>query len=239
MTEAEQTAMDAVALHGDVCARWAGSVSTHASTALTLARAETLVCDELDDPLAEYNQTFDAPAHADDLQRNDRTRQGAEWAWTHGRNSKITLDSIAHWMGRLLATKGAEPIRTTLAFSRGGRLMHSAPVQSLWSESVFRWTSTKTASPYINAAGLYLDTIFFHPFRDGNARLARTLMLWSLRQSGVALPSLPMLIALVKRPGSTQDYQRFVQCTAISALNRSARRQHNAQQCAFNQRSAR
>jgi hypothetical protein len=63
--------------------------------------------------------------------------------------------------------------------------------------------------PLIQAARLYLDITFFHPFHDGNARAA---MLWHAYQclrSGHALPDYRRLRAFPFVPGSIACYWHF------------------------------
>lgn len=47
--------------------------------------------------------------------------------------------------------------------------------------------------PLLHAAGIYLETLLVHPWRDGNGRLARLLFQASLRRTiGLAAPLLPL-----------------------------------------------
>jgi Fic family protein len=51
--------------------------------------------------------------------------------------------------------------------------------------------------PVERALKLYLDILFFHPFRDGNSRVARIAMEYVLRRNELALTDVePILVDL-------------------------------------------
>lgn len=78
--------------------------------------------------------------------------------------------------------------------------------------------------PIIQAARLYLDVIFFHPFEDGNARAARLWFDHLCWRGRITAPAWVELARQEKRPGDIADYWRFVKLSAMlsAAVSRSA-----------------
>jgi hypothetical protein len=74
--------------------------------------------------------------------------------------------------------------------------------------------------PVAQAARLYLDIIFFHPFPDGNARAARLWLEFLLRRSRLPTPSLAPLVLLPKQPGDGKRYEHFVRLLARGIAGR-------------------
>ena len=77
----------------------------------------------------------------------------------------------------------------------------------------------------MRGARWYFDAIFLHPFDDGNARLARALLVASVRERASFDVAGPVWID--KRPGETQDFWRLVRVCALGAERRAQRRYHH------------
>ena len=104
--------------------------------------------------------------------------------WADGQEL-LTLETLQQWQKILLGLEQVEA-RTTDAFAKGGRERYG--VEHLSKFSVLLAEANDTSlSPQWRAAMLYLDICFFHPFRDGNARLARLALDAVLWRAGFGL----------------------------------------------------
>ncbi|MBL8679054.1 MAG: Fic family protein [Myxococcales bacterium] len=175
--------------------------------------------------LTEYTLRVDAPAH-DDPARNERTlRAMSEPLFSEGILGILQDDprSLETWMGALLGLSGRASLRTRESYARGGTHTYSTLEGAL----AERWTAGFSAEvfalhPVIRGARWYFDAIFLHPFDDGNARLARALLVFSIEGRVDLAP----LVWLPKRPGSAEDFWRFVTVCALQSVARDRRRYH-------------
>lgn len=75
----------------------------------------------------------------------------------------------------------------------------------------------------LKAARLYLDVIFVHPFRDGNARAAMLSMAFYCWRNGYALPDFRKVFGFRFRPGSRLNYWAFVRFISEEVLHANNR----------------
>lgn len=221
------TLNDAVALHAELYLSWPSLVHSSAQTLNALAQAESIEHNPSDNPLQEYGEFVDSPAHPLEPARNHRMHGVVQWLALNGASTEINEDSIGQLMGKIHGLPSNMPLRVDPAYSHDGRREHSIVFKEYWLKSIQHWTTVKEQSPYVTAVARYLDAIFFHPFDDGNARLARVLLQWQLQRAQVALPSLPMVVALPKRVGNTEDYLRLVRVCAMAVVQRKQRLEHH------------
>jgi hypothetical protein len=184
--------------------------------------------DDLLESLREYTLRVDVPAHDGDPARNERTlRAMSEPAFGDGISGIIQDDprSLERWMGALLGLEGPAELRVEDAFARGGLHRYSTLdglLERRWIEGFSR--EVFALHPVLRGACWYFDAIFLHPFADGNARLARALLVYSL--DGLPQPPLAPLVWLPKRPGSAEDFWRFVTVCALQTVARERSKCH-------------
>lgn len=76
------------------------------------------------------------------------------------------------------------------------------------------------AHPVAKAVRLYLDFLWFRPFRDGNARAARLWFEYVLRRHGIANPSYRAIARFRLRPGDVWGYWALLAMVAADLLPR-------------------
>ncbi|MFO0562220.1 MAG: Fic family protein [Polyangiales bacterium] len=220
------------ALERHLCARDAHALSSATTSVFSaLERYDRCAVDPRDtalDALIEYTDTLDAGAHRGQAARNERTRAALNHrsfatlarALTDGARAPI-----AQWMGSMLGLDGPAPLRTTDAFAHDGEHRYSTASGAL-STHWARALEPRDDHPLVRGARLYFDVIFLHPFDDGNARLARALLVAALAER----PSFDLgpAVWLPKRPGAVEDFWRFVTVCALGAESRARRRYHRA-----------
>jgi len=178
--------------------------------------------------LREYTLRVDVPAHEGDPARNERTlRAMSEAGFGDGIHGIILDDprSLERWVGAMLGLEGRAKLRTEEAFARGGLHRYSTLdglLERRWIEGFSR--EVFALHPVLRGACWYFDAIFLHPFADGNARLARALLVYSL--DGLPQPPLAPLVWLPKRPGSAEDFWRFVTVCALQTVARERSKCH-------------
>lgn len=115
----------------------------------------------------------------------------------------------------------AQVLGHPVAFRQGDAFAHSGAHRYLFFPELEAMFIRKVEAdardgchPVAQAARLYLDIIFFHPFPDGNARAARLWLEFLLRRARLPTPSLVPLVLLPKQPGDGKRYEHFVQLLA-------------------------
>lgn len=220
------------ALERHLCARDAYALSSAPTAAVCdLERYDLCAFDPADtalDALIEYTDTVDADAHRGQATRNERSRAALNHRSFAALARAVTEGDgapIARWMGALLGLEGPAPLRTTDAFAHDGEHRYSTASGALSSHWA-RALEPRDDHPLVRGARLYFDVIFLHPFDDGNARLARALLVAALE----ARPSFDLgpAVWLPKRPGALEDFWRFVRVCALGAESRARRRYHRA-----------
>lgn len=196
-----------------------------------LARYDRVPLDATDtalDALVEYTETLDFDAHPEQPARNQRTRAALDRTLFSSLISAVDRgdpSGVARWMGALLGLSHPAPLRVTDAFARGGAHRYSMADGALsqrWRDSLV----VRDEHPLLRGARLYFDAIFLHPFDDGNARLARALLVAAAHDR--ASFDVGPAVWLPKRAGHEEDLWRFVTVCAHGALARERRRYHRA-----------
>lgn len=104
------------------------------------------------------------------------------------------VDGLARLAGRLHGGADALALRTAPAFAHGGRAV-MRPFHRSDLEDMVRSADVVTDGPaWFRAARLYADVCFFHPFDDGNARLALCALVWVLEREGVGVVDLAPVV---------------------------------------------
>jgi len=104
------------------------------------------------------------------------------------------VDGLAELAGRLHGHDGPMPLRTTTAFAHGGRAVMGAFTCVAFDEVVRSAAGDDDGPPWFRAARLYADVCFFHPFDDGNARLALCALVHVLQRAGVGVVDLAPVV---------------------------------------------
>ncbi|MFI5685340.1 Fic family protein [Streptomyces sp. NPDC051636] len=104
------------------------------------------------------------------------------------RGEPLGPDLLAAWQRLVLGVPEAPPLRDGDAFAKGGRERYGLTPHT-WQD--FAACLRQSADPAVplaaRAARAYLDVAFFHPFADGNARLALLALAHVLDLEGVRL----------------------------------------------------
>lgn len=182
------------------------------------------------DALIEYTTALDARAHSEHHERNTRSLEALSPPVFDRIVSAIFQHdsrSIDRWMGVVLGLDAPAAVRTEDAYARGGLHRYSlanGALEARWRRGVERDEGREHR--VVRGARLYFDAIFLHPFDDGNARLARALLVGALDE-GPAIEVAPA-VWIAKRPGDDGDFWRFVTVCASGAEARARRRYHRA-----------
>jgi hypothetical protein len=113
----------------------------------------------------------------------------------HGRS--LTFERLRSWQQHVLNTPQPPPFRSSPAFAKGGRERYGigpdtrTRLDACLAESAY--DSERPLFLTARAARAYLDTCFFHPFDDGNARAAFLALVFVLAREGVALDDVSLL----------------------------------------------
>lgn len=103
------------------------------------------------------------------------------------RRRPLTFDLLAGWQRLVLGTPDA-PFRQGDAFAKLGRERYALTPHTRRDFERCLRDSTDLGIPLASrAARAYLDVAFFHPFPDGNARLAMLTLAYVLETEGVRL----------------------------------------------------
>ncbi|MGE0487671.1 MAG: Fic family protein [Vulcanimicrobiota bacterium] len=96
----------------------------------------------------------------------------------------LTFEVLTAWQ-KLVLNKNGVHLRETDAFAKNGRERYGVANLSLFDQKLAEANDT-ALHPIWRAAMAYLDCCFFHPFADGNARLARLVADAVLWRNGLA-----------------------------------------------------
>lgn len=212
--------------------RWRDALDSVAALPDPVARAlaayDRVAHDPSDTPLdalRAYTVTVDRAAHEGEREREARVLRSLDPQEFH-RAFAPALNGDSSGVGPWIAalTEGSGAVRALPAYARGGMHTYSLADGALaakWAES-FRARGGEHA--LVRGARWYFDAIFLHPFDDGNARLARALLVASVGERASFDLAGPVWIE--KRPGETQDFWRFVRVCALGAERRAQQRYH-------------
>ncbi len=119
------------------------------------------------------------------------------------------VDGLAALAACLHGVDAPRPLRTSTAFAHGGRAVMRPFTRAELVEVVGGAAAVDDGPSWFRAARLYADVCFFHPFDDGNARLALCALVWVLQREGVAVVDLGPLV-MPWTPSSTPSLLRVV-----------------------------
>jgi hypothetical protein len=141
------------------------------------------------------------------------------------RAAGATLDPglTARWNGILRGVPAVD-FRRGPAFAKGGRERYGLQAGT---EQQFAAALAETADPALpvtaRAARAYLDVAFFHPYDDGNARLAGLVLHFVLLRGQVELDEVGPILTMVRRaddPDGAADLARLVHGIAAATHRR-------------------
>ncbi|MER6678086.1 Fic family protein [Streptomyces sp. NPDC000983] len=123
-----------------------------------------------------------------DLARGQRLLAALAQSRTDARRRRpLTCGLLAEWQQLVLGTTEVQ-FRQGDAFAKGGRERYGLTPHT---QRDFEHCLRESADPRVplasRAARAYLDVAFFHPFPDGNARLATLALAYVLELEGVRL----------------------------------------------------
>ncbi|MFD7026475.1 Fic family protein [Streptomyces sp. NPDC059917] len=131
---------------------------------------------------------FDGPVRLRDPDRADRLLAAMALSRVAAsRGEPLTSTLLADWQKRVLGVNEVG-LRQSDAFAKGGRERYGLAPHT-WRD--FAACLHQSADPSVpltaRAARAYLDIAFFHPYPDGNARLALLVLAHVLEREGVRL----------------------------------------------------
>lgn len=111
----------------------------------------------------------------------------------------LTPDLTARW-SRIIRGIPAATFRRTTAYAKNGRERYGLHADT---EQQFARCLAEAADPEIpvtaRAARAYLDIAFFHPYDDGNARLAGLALAFVLLSGNIELDEVEPILTIVRR----------------------------------------
>ena len=134
----------------------------------------------------------------------------------------LTPDLTARWNGMLRGIP-APGFRRGPAYAKNGRDQYGLHTDTQQQYAACLSEAVDQTIPVVaRAARAYLDTAFFHPYDDGNARLGGLVLHYVLLGAGVELDEVRLILTTVRRaddPRGAADFARLVYGTA-AATNR-------------------
>jgi prophage maintenance system killer protein len=118
---------------------------------------------------------------------------------------------LAKWH-QLAVGPSASALRTTAAFAKNGRERYGMlePFESTFSACVKQATDDRW-SLSARATRVYFDVLFFHPFNDGNARLAALTLESVLARQRVRLSQVAPLFTVQRCAADPRGIELFMQ----------------------------
>ncbi|MFD8954237.1 Fic family protein [Streptomyces xanthophaeus] len=144
------------------------------------------------------------------------------------RKRPLTSVLLAEWQQLVLGLPEV-PFRQGDAFAKGGRERYALTPHTQWD---FEYCLRESADPRVplasRAARAYLDVAFFHPFPDGNARLAMLTLAYVLEMEGVRLDQVGPLqtTRYADDAAGAADLASLVSVLIRSTYHRAARAPH-------------
>ncbi|MBO1332614.1 Fic family protein [Streptomyces sp. VRA16 Mangrove soil] len=131
---------------------------------------------------------FDGPVRLRDSDRADRLLAAmAESRAAASRGEPLTPALLAGWQKLVLGVNEVD-LRQSDAFAKGGRERYGLTPHTWKDFAACLHQATDPSVPLpARAARAYLDIAFFHPYPDGNARLALLVLTHVLEAEGVRL----------------------------------------------------
>jgi hypothetical protein len=124
------------------------------------------------------------------------------------RGAVLDVELLRRWQQHVLGTPGLPAFRTLPAFAKGGRERYGidAGTRERFERCLAGAEPGAGALPVAaRAVRAYLDVCFFHPFDDGNGRLAFLTLVFVLAREGRALGGMGLLRRRAVPAGDPQD----------------------------------
>jgi len=125
----------------------------------------------------------------------------------------LTLAQLVTWQ-RAVLDRDDVTVRDTDAFAKGGR-ERMGPLDHSELDRALAEAGSGDVDVVVDAARAYGDVLFFHPFADGNARLGRLVMAWTLAARGAHVTKLD---AVWRTPWSPQTAVMLVRTLAACVV---------------------
>ncbi|MFC7247593.1 hypothetical protein ACFQO7_34455 [Catellatospora aurea] len=141
-------------------------------------------------------------------------------------DADLTWDLLARW-NEVSRGVPVAAFRRAAAYAKNGRErygLHADTEQRF--VSCLAQTADRAVPVTARAARAYLDVAFFHPFDDGNARLAGLVLQFVLLREGVELDEVAPILTTVRRADDAEgaaDLARLVHGIAEAARRRGLR----------------
>lgn len=185
----------------------------------------------LRDGFAEHTQSLAAARPDGPLRAHRLQRAQAEVRTAAAGCVRLTPALLARWNQTTLGIETAD-FRCGPAFAKDGReryaLTVDTPARFAACLAQAEAADTDAAVPAAaRAARAYLDVAFFHPFADGNARLAGLVLQFVLLREEIELDDTALLFTLARRADDAEgaaDLARLVHGLANATARRHARR---------------
>ncbi|GAA1268620.1 hypothetical protein GCM10009665_66560 [Kitasatospora nipponensis] len=170
---------------------------------------------------------FDGPVRQRDAAPADRLLAAlALLRADAARRAPLDATLLAGWQRLVLGVPHA-PLRTGEAFAKGGRERYGLTPHT-WRDlaACLRQSADPALPPAARAARAYLDVAFFHPFADGNARLALLTLGYVLERAGGRLDEVGPLqtTRYPDDPAGAADLAALVTVLLRATHRRSGRR---------------
>jgi hypothetical protein len=125
----------------------------------------------------------------------------------------LTPDLTARW-NRMIRGVPAAAFRRAPAYAKNGRERYGLHADTEHRFASFLAEAADRETPVTaRAARAYLDIAFFHPYDDGNARLAGLVLLFVLLRGSIELDEVAPILTTVRRAddaGGAADLARLV-----------------------------
>jgi Fic/DOC family len=124
---------------------------------------------------------------------------------------KHPLDLASLLAAQQIAVPEQPGLRSTVAWAKAGREFYSVPNDLPGVFAVYiAEPMTDQDDVALRAVRLYLDICFLHPFKDGNARMARLALDAVLWRAGFQLRAVSALFSLERDPADERGAWRFM-----------------------------
>eukprot|EP00929_Paragymnodinium_shiwhaense_P048341 TRINITY_DN24453_c0_g1_i1.p1 TRINITY_DN24453_c0_g1~~TRINITY_DN24453_c0_g1_i1.p1 ORF type:complete len:572 (+),score=89.14 TRINITY_DN24453_c0_g1_i1:108-1823(+) len=123
---------------------------------------------------------------------------------------ELTATLITRWQAAVLGMPGLTSFREADAYAKEGRERYPHSMLDKFSERIEEARLAEVA-PEVRAVRAYLDVCFFHPFEDGNGRLARLVLDFILTKEGLCLRDIGGLFFVARRADDRVGTAAFIE----------------------------
>jgi hypothetical protein len=173
-----------------------------------------------------YIAEVDALSHREDDKRAARMTRALDVARTYaaaGQLMSFELLRELHDLGVGDDDEIARLLRGDPAYAKGGRERYGFTADLVARLEACALEADDAGTPLLaRACRLYLDVLFFHPFMDGNSRLARLAFDLVLARDGVILDDVRALFASPIPAGDVSAYEAFLRLASTVAARSAA-----------------